>query len=398
MSVRRYDTGLALRVDAKNRTPQGFLRCDATIARTGVQAYQQPDGTIRREYRPPEEVFKADALASFELAPMTLLHPPEKVTAENAQKYTVGVIAERPRQDQSLVRTSALVMHADAIRAALSGEAAELSCGYECDLEDTPGEFEGERYDAVQRNIRGNHVALVPKGRAGPAVRLKMDGGLRLDANDAVQVDLPANSKEGSLMAVKIRIDGVECEVSETAAQLVAKQDAKHLEDAKAAKARIDALEAESRAAKAETEKLKARADAAEEATKKAEAARKDAEDPAKLSSRIAARVALETAARKLAPDVKLDGLTDDDVRKAVVAKVHPEVRVDEKSAEYIAARFDVALERLDTQDPIARARAAAVTTPKAGEAGAEQKMDAESARAAMIAENQKRWQAAAAK
>jgi len=56
VSVMRYDTTV-LRLDGK-RTPQGFLRADAVIARTGVQLYRRGDGTTQREYRPPETVFE----------------------------------------------------------------------------------------------------------------------------------------------------------------------------------------------------------------------------------------------------------------------------------------------------------------------------------------------------
>ena len=344
MAVRRFDSG-TLRIDAK-RTPQGYLRADATIARIGVQSYRQSDGTQRRELRLPEEVFAADVLASFSLAPLTLEHPPEPLTPENTSKYQVGSIGEAVKQDGTMVSTTVLVTDAKAI-AEVEGGKQQLSGGYFCDLEMTPGEWEGQRYDAIQRSIRGNHVAIVANGRAGPDVRMK------LDSTDAVQVDDPAPSptagKEKPMALKTIKIDGVECEVSDVAAQLLTKQTTDRAEaDAKAkaeTKARIDGLAGELAAAKTEAEKQKARADAEAEAKTKAEKARTDAEDPARLQKRIGERVALEKAAGKLVPDIKVDGLDDAAVRKAVVAKLNPELKLDDKSPEYITARFDLALE-----------------------------------------------------
>src|SRR5713101_734576 len=173
--VRRFDRA-EMRIDEK-RTPQGFLKADARIARTGVQTYRLADGSQRREYRPPDEVFHPDAIASFHLAPLTLGHPSEPVTHKNADKYTKGVVLEPGKhEDARHVKASVLVMHADAIDAALSGTASQISAGYKCNLEDCAGTTaDGEAYDAIQHDIRANHVALVQAGRAGSA-QLVLDG------------------------------------------------------------------------------------------------------------------------------------------------------------------------------------------------------------------------------
>jgi hypothetical protein len=331
MAFKRYDKG-ALRLDAQ-RTPQGFLRADATIARTGVQLYANADGSIRREYRPDSEVFAPEALASFGLAPLTLLHPAEPVTAANAKKYTVGVIAEAPHRQDNMVAAAVLVMDAEAIKAIETGRAAELSCGYECDVDDTPGVTpDGQRYDSIQRNIRGNHVALVPQGRAGPEVRV------RLDATDAVQVDDPAPPNPGGTNMEKIVIDGVTYEVT---AQVKQALERRFANDAAALKLELD----RAIAAKKDAEEAKARADVAEGKAATAEKARADAEDPKKLSARIAARVELETKARKvLGAEAKFDGKDDLAVKREVLAKVQPALKLDGQSNDYVAAAFDVAI------------------------------------------------------
>ena len=50
----------------------------------------------------------------------------------------------------------------------------ELSCGYNLRLDETPGVWEGQPYDAIQRDIEINHLALVDKARAGEQARLNL--------------------------------------------------------------------------------------------------------------------------------------------------------------------------------------------------------------------------------
>lgn len=402
-TVRRFDRSA---IPSVTRTPQGYLRSDAFLTRAGVFEYRQPDGTVRREFRPPEEVFAADSLASFSLAPLTLLHPTEPLTPENTTKYRVGTVGESVSREELFVRAPVVVQDAAAIRAVESGEAQELSCGYSAELEMTAGEWQGERYDAIQRQIRGNHVALVPRGRAGPEVRL------HLDAADAEQVqpepEPPAGgdtsgvnpAPTGGTMTTKIKIDGITCEVSEQAAEAIARQDAKlasELKDrdeqlatlkADAEKARADVAELV-KAAKADADKEKARADALQAEKEKAEKARKDAADA--LPALVKARVALETRARKvLGAEAKLDELDELGIKRAVVAKLQPEAKLDGASEAYVQARFDIAMEAAEKEPArnpsLERARAdaeAARSQPRA---------DSETARKAMLERNAKAW------
>jgi hypothetical protein len=330
-TVKRYDRG-DVRMDGAVRTQQGFLRVPARITRTGVFTYRKADGTLYRELRLPEEVFNADALASFSLAPLTLEHPPEPVTADNVDKYRVGTAGELVRQDGEFVATTVVVENADAIRAVEQGK-RELSCGYECELDESPGVTPaGERYDAIQRAIRGNHVAIVAKGRAGP------DARLRMDANDAEQVpegtthDNPNKQEKHDMR--KIKIDGVEYEVSETAAQAIEKRDATHAAQLAELQAKVDSATA--------------RADAADDKAGKAQAAL--AEAPAKVRAELRARTELEAKATKvLGAEQKYDGMTDAQIKAAVLAKAAPSLKLDGKSEAYVDARFDAAIESTET-------------------------------------------------
>ncbi|HEY3817319.1 MAG TPA: DUF2213 domain-containing protein [Polyangiaceae bacterium] len=181
--VQRYDLAGGS-VGAHRRTPQGGLIADARLTRTGVFKYVQPDGTTRRELRHPDDVFHPDSLASLAHAPVTIDHP-EVVTPNNWKDVAVGHVAGTPKQDGKYVTAPIRIHDRDAIDDAEKGKLQELSCGYSCKLDRTPGTYDGEAYDAVQRTIRYNHVAAGPPGwgRAGPEVRM------RFDASSAVSLD-----------------------------------------------------------------------------------------------------------------------------------------------------------------------------------------------------------------
>lgn len=363
MIVKRYDR-VELRID-ENRTPQGFLRADAAIARTGVQIYRRSDGSQRREYRPPEEVFHKDAIASFQMAPITLHHPPEPVTAGNAAKYTKGVVYEPMKHDNGRhVQATALIMHADAIEAATTGRAAEVSAGYECDLDETPGTSpEGEQYDSIQRNIRANHVALVPFGRAGPEVRLKLDAA---DAEQIEEAEPPSPAQPKKEQTMKFMIDGVEYEVSEQVAQAISKE---RRDDA----AKLEKVTAERDTFRTDADKQKARADVAEAAKDAAEKARKDAEDPKRVDALVSARADLITRARAvMGADFKLDGKDAAAVKREMLVKLAPDIKLDGKSSDYIEALFDHAFADFEKKNPAALARAGLLAPPAPGARGDE--------------------------
>jgi len=169
----RIDAAVQLGRVAK--TPEGYLRGDAIITRTGVFHYQNADGSIRRELRHPDDVFSKASLDSFKMLPITKGHPTDQiVSAGNARELAVGFLGENLVIDGAFLIAPLTVTHADAIAAIDAGQRA-LSCGYSVTLTDEAGDYNGERYTHRQINIRGNHVALCDLGRAGSAARLNMD-------------------------------------------------------------------------------------------------------------------------------------------------------------------------------------------------------------------------------
>jgi uncharacterized protein len=154
------------------KTPDGFLACyDVPITRTGELLYKAgevpiepgPDGLVHIK-RTPEELFRDETLRSFEGKAITIYHPESLVNPTNWKEVTTGTL-QNVRGFQGI---GADLMYADflisdeaGIKYVESGELRQVSCGYDADYEQTgPGE-------GYQKNIIGNHVALVPNGRAG---------------------------------------------------------------------------------------------------------------------------------------------------------------------------------------------------------------------------------------
>ena len=305
------------------KTDEGFVRDAPIIGRTGILEYRNVDGSIRREYRPPEEAFNADSLASIRGKPITLGHHGLVSSANYREAKPVGTVISDGRQDGNNIR-------ADVVIYSLDTDDRELSCGYQTDLEETSGVTpEGEHYDAIQRNIVYNHLAIVPRGRAGNA-RLNMDGEQILD------MEVKSMSK--------IKLDnGIEYDVpAEVEVAMKAMT-----EKADEQKKEFDALSAKYDSATAEIEKLKQ------------DAVKAEAEFKEKFDSAVKTTIELRTIASKHGIE-KADEMSNDEIKKAVVAKVHPKLNLDGKSAEYIEVAFDLAKDtEVQHEDAMAEQRKA---------------------------------------
>ncbi len=154
-------------------TEEGYLVDTPIVTSTGIFEYTNHDGSLRRELRLPEEVFDRGSLASYEGKPVIITHDAGLVTKDNVAENEVGTILTKGFRDGDNVRAKIIIHDTDEMKA--SG-LKELSLGYNLDLDETPGVWNGERYDAVQRNIRINHLALVREARAGEQARLNIDG------------------------------------------------------------------------------------------------------------------------------------------------------------------------------------------------------------------------------
>jgi len=157
-------------------TPEGFLRIRATFARTGCQTYRNFDGSQRVEYRPESEVAREDSFLSLGGLPVTLEHPPQLLTPDTARQYQRGASGTHVTYDNGFVHGTVVLTDREAIEAVKRGDATELSVGYRCEYDATPGVApDGTRFDGTQRSISGNHHAITSKARAGSEVRLHFD-------------------------------------------------------------------------------------------------------------------------------------------------------------------------------------------------------------------------------
>ena len=300
---------------AATKTAEGFIRDTPIVGRTGILVYRNADGTERREYRPPEEAFKADSLASLMGKPITIGHKAFVTAGNAAQVAPVGSVLSAGRQDGNNIVADIVIYNLDT-------DSRELSCGYTLDLDEKPGTTpDGQHYDAVQRNIVYNHLAIVPQGRAGVA-RLNMDGSQVIDDED--------NSKEEQKMAemTKVRLDsGIEYDC------------------APEVKVEIEKMRKDSADMKKESDKLQAKYDALDAELKKEPEGRKaDAEKAkANFDEAIKARVELLKVA-EAHKVVNADSMTDTEIKTAVIKAVRGDaINLEGKSADYIEAAYDMA-------------------------------------------------------
>ena len=159
-------------LDKAQFTEEGYLMDRPVVTTTGIFEYKMEDGSVRRDLRLPEEVFDPESLASYKGKPIILTHAGGRISKENVQGEHIGTILSDGYQDGEDVRAEIVIHNPDVVdRSGLK----ELSLGYDCDLEETPGEWNGQPYDAIQRNIRINHLAVVHMARAGKKARLNID-------------------------------------------------------------------------------------------------------------------------------------------------------------------------------------------------------------------------------
>lgn len=123
---------------------------------------------VYRLYRDPEELAKG--ASTFNNLPILNKHI--RVTVEEPKKENVvGSIGSDVSFDEQYLKASLCIWDAPAIAGVESEKQCELSAAYYYRADMTPGTApDGEAFDGVMRDIKGNHLALVEAGRAGPDV------------------------------------------------------------------------------------------------------------------------------------------------------------------------------------------------------------------------------------
>lgn len=334
-------------VAGTRRRDDGYLVADARIARTGIQIYRgaevgRPDMAAVRVYRPGTEVFSEETLKSAAHRPVTNDHPPGvAVNSGNWKQFAVGQTGDEVTGEGIFLRVPLMVSDEAAIKDIEAGK-RELSAGYTCQLDFTAGKTPGgEAYDAIQKNIRLNHVAIVAAGRAGAEVRIG-DGATQWGAAPIP----PTTDKETRAMSDALRtvvVDGLSVSTTDQGAQAITRLQT----DLASSAAKIETLTADHAAALAKKDEelgaLKADLKKAQDALPK----------PSDLDRLVADRVALVTAAKAIDKDITTDGVTDAEIRKAAVAKKLGADMVKDASDAEITGMFKALCKDAKAADPV---------------------------------------------
>jgi len=337
-TVQRFDIA---EIQKASRTAQGFLKAPVRATRTGIFIYKDAKGNEFRELRLPEEVFTKPSMDSLVMIPITNNHPYEFVDSYNAKTHMVGFTGEKVYKDEdTFLSTTAIITDERTIKEVESKEKEQVSLGYKAALEIKDGFWNGkamaengtedERFDAIQRDIRYNHLAVVPAGRAGEDVKLRLDSKNNL---------VPQIDREDSKM--KLKIGDKEFEVDQALGDAIKSViKGKDAAEGKLAQQKKDGAEADAEKIDTltkEAETSKGRSDALEAALKKAN-------DPKEFSAKVQARTKLLDAAKVVLDEKeheKLDGMTDLEIKRAVILADDSEVKLDEKSEDYVNGRFE---------------------------------------------------------
>jgi hypothetical protein len=359
-------------IEKYETTPEGYLRVWASIARTGIQLYSDADGSVRKEFRPESEVASPESLASFAGKAITMEHPPVLLDSENTKNHSIGFTGTEVVYDNGFVRAVMTITDQEVIEKVMRGDVREVSAGYRVAYDPTPGVTDsGEHYDGIQKEISGNHVAIVRRGRGGPEVKLHLD---RQDGVDPTLFPIT----ETQIMTDKVVFDGAEFEVSESVALAITKEREDANMSYKDMKMKYDKLMKEAEDMKAKMadmehgmkekeDSLEGRSDALAEQVDSLKAELEEAQR-VDVDGLVAARVALVEKARiALDADYEFAGKSDREVMvDAIKADRADAIELDERSDDYVQALFDSiseAAKRSDSTEEL-REAVASIASP----------------------------------
>lgn len=320
-------------------TPEGYLHGEFPITRPGVFPYMRNGGSVSQVAKLPDEVFSKETIESANNKPLTNDHPNVGVDVRNFKALSVGMTDGDAHVEDNKLVVGATITDPDMIAQVKSGK-RELSIGFNADVPTESGEYGGAQYDAAQRNIKINHIAIVDRGRAGH--------GISIHDSAAFVMDDDSNIQGGTKMATMI-IDNQSFEAdqrvidaaNDTKKQLVAAE-------ALVAKLKKQLAGSEDTAAssKKEADSLKGERDALKTQLKDAQDKQLDQDA---LDKRIDARLALQTSAARFVGDgFDFKGKTDREVKVAAIKTTNDSFDEKDKSDDYINAFYDSAVSLAD--------------------------------------------------
>ena len=332
----------------------GVLQVLANLTRTGVFTYFQkdPDGTVRiiRQLRHPDEVFAETTMQTLMGLPTTNNHPSEmEVNPNNVSDYIVGMTSDQPKRvlapvqgdKEEYVQQQVTFFDKKTINDMVHKKKRELSLGYTCYLDEKPGEWNGQKYDVIQRDIRYNHLSIVDRGRAGASCRVLLDSQseeIKKQLNTVCDgltfidnTDLIDGKNIGDNMKILI-IDGAEHKVSDEVYEAYHKA----VKETSEMKKVIDSHQQEK-------DKLQAEVD---ETKEKLETKNDSEEDIKKFNDAVDSRVKLISKCITVLGDSEdFSGVSDIDLKVKCIKAIRKDINLDGKSDAYIDARFDVVME-----------------------------------------------------
>jgi hypothetical protein len=348
----RFDQGTLRKPE---RTPQGFLKVDALVARCGVLEYRNPNGTIRRELRLREDVGDPTSLAAFEGVSVTDGHPTVLVTADNVRTLEAGTVTGTARMDGEWVVAPMVIKDPKLIAKIERGETG-VSAGYTIREDWTPGVHPVYGpYDLIQRNIGPNHIAgAVKVPRAGDGARIRMDGvdvlveessaaersDSQIDRSGAVEQPGGTMKLEEQVALLNTQLAEATARASQAEADLKTRTDERDDARGKLAIAEQTAKDAQARLDSgldvAETAKVK------EVQTRLDEANAKLREVEGSIPELVRKRAALNTRASAImGADFRADGMDEESLLDAVNLRIDPKANVKALSVVEKKARFD---------------------------------------------------------
>jgi uncharacterized protein len=188
---------------------------DNPISKVGVFPYFgrdiSPDlipDQIYNVYRPADELADPETIKSFKLLPWTdehaMLGSEDDGLLPAEKKGIHGVIGEDVYYSDGYLKGNVKIFSNKLANLIDKGK-KELSIGYRCLYDMVSGVFEGQKYDAVQRNIRGNHLALVDEGRSGHDVAVLDHFKYIFDAKE---IKMPDEKRQGEMKDEEMSLEG----------------------------------------------------------------------------------------------------------------------------------------------------------------------------------------------
>jgi uncharacterized protein len=353
------DLNKAIRIDQGElsalEVSKDFLRARVVLARTGVFPYVYPDGSVKMEAKLPEELSRPETIKSAQGVPVADGHPPSTenqglITTETYKAYAKGSVFEVTMGPDGCLAGSETIWDQSLINSLKAGEKLQVSIGFTCDLDSTPGELNGEKYEVAQRNIIINHLAHVEKGRAGEEVRAYLDQAIpegsayqKTDSKDqktTIRQDAMDKSKVKAAMNGLLNSLGIKLDEEDPAKPPAGTGEGGSTEPP-----------AQDKSAQKDSETmelLKAQVEALKGILAEKTRLLEEALSPATQDALVAKRLTLIESAKQVAPDSKLDGLSNRELKLLVIEKSLPfasGVKLDSVKDESLDARYDAALE-----------------------------------------------------